>query len=166
MYVNDKAIQDEVRAVLESIEGVDSVLDEDGKREAGNDHERAGDFVAVSDSRSWFTYYYWLDDAVAPDFARCVDIHRKIGYDPVELFIDPKLKMPKLKIAAFLFKKKLGIRGLLNVIPLDAWLVKGSHGRIPEDMSEWPVFVSPVGAESVKESTDMYGAIRDAVAGQ
>ena len=166
MYVNDKAIQDEVRAVLESIEGVDSVLDEDGKREAGNDHERAGDFVAVSDSRSWFTYYYWLDDAVAPDFARCVDIHRKIGYDPVELFIDPKLKTPILKIAAFLFKKKLGIRGLLNVIPLDAWLVKGSHGRIPEDMSEWPVFVSPVGAESVKESTDIYGAIRDAVAGQ
>ena len=166
VYVNDKAIQDEVRAVLESIEGVDSVLDEDGKREAGNDHERAGDFVAVSDSRSWFTYYYWLDDAVAPDFARCVDIHRKIGYDPVELFIDPKLKTPILKIAAFLFKKKLGIRGLLNVIPLDAWLVKGSHGRIPEDMSEWPVFVSPVGAESVKESTDIYGAIRDAVAGQ
>jgi hypothetical protein len=74
--------------------------------------------------------------------------------------------MPVLKIAAFLLKKKLGFRGLLNVIPLDASLVKGSHGRIPEDMSEWPVFVSPVSAESVKESTDVYGAIRDAVAGQ
>ena len=40
---------------------------------------------------SWFTYYYWLDDAKAPDFARCVDIHRKPGYDPAELFIDPEI---------------------------------------------------------------------------
>ena len=48
---------------------------------------------------AWFTYCYWLDDARAPDFAPTVDIHRKPGYDPVELFLDPTLRAPKLTIA-------------------------------------------------------------------
>ncbi len=165
VYVNDASIRDEVRSVLEATEGVGAVLDDDGKRKSGIDHERAGDFVAVSDQRSWFTYYYWLDDQVAPDFARCVDIHRKAGYDPVELFVDPALKVPALKVAAFLLKKKLGFRGLLDVIPLDATLVKGSHGRVPEDRAEWPVFIAPEGADQVADSTDVYGAIKDAVVG-
>jgi hypothetical protein len=95
----------------------------------------------VSEARSWFTYYYWLDDHRAPDFARCVDIHRKPGYDPAELFVDPALTFPKLKIAATLLRKKLGFRTLLNVIPLDATLVKGSHGRIP-DPAEYPLFIT------------------------
>lgn len=163
VYVNDQSILGEVRATLEAIPGVESVLDEAGKRAMGIDHERSGDLVVISDQRSWFTYYYWLDDAVAPDFARCVDIHRKVGYDPVELFIDPKLKVPALKVAKFLLKKKLGFRGLLDVIPLDASLVKGSHGRIPEDQGEWPVFISPDSIDGVAESTDLYGAIRRAV---
>ena len=64
----------------------------------GIDHPRAGDLIAVAAPDAWFTYYYWLDDAVAPDFARCVDIHRKPGYDPVELFLDPKIPLVKLKI--------------------------------------------------------------------
>jgi hypothetical protein len=97
--------------------------------------------IAVSDARRWFTYYYWRDDRRAPDFARCVDIHRKPGYDPVELFVDPALAFPKLKIAATLLRKKLGFRTLMNVIPLDATLVKGSHGRIP-DPAEYPLFVA------------------------
>ena len=84
--------------------------------------------VAIADARSWFTYYHFLDDDRAPDYARTVDIHRKPGYDPCELFIDPALKLPKLAIAKFLLKKKLGLRGLLEVIPLNATLVKGSHG--------------------------------------
>jgi hypothetical protein len=83
----------------------------------------------MSDARSWFTYYFWLDDALAPDFARTVEIHRKAGYDPVELFLDPKLAFPKLYIVWKLVKKLLGFRMLLDVIPLDANLVKGSHGR-------------------------------------
>ena len=54
-------------------------------------------------SNAWFTYYYWLDDAACRSFARTVDIHRKPGYDPVELFLDPQLAaLPKLKIAASL----------------------------------------------------------------
>ena len=163
VYVNDESIRGEVRAALEAIPGIESVLDEVGKREMGINHERSGDFVVISDQRSWFTYYYWLDDGVAPDFARCVDIHRKVGYDPVELFINPKLKLPVLKIVKFLLKKKLGFRGLLDVIPLDASLVKGSHGRIPESQDEWPVVISPDSLNGISEFTDLYGVIRKVV---
>ena len=108
---------------------------------------------------AWFTYYYWLDDARAPDFARTVDIHRKPGYDPVELFLDPKIPLPKLKIAWRLLQKKLGFRMLMDVIPLDATLVKGSHGRRPADKKDWPVFITEqpefLGAKEI-ESTDVF----------
>ena len=85
---------------------------------------------------AWFTYYYWLDDARAPDFARTVDIHRKPGYDPVELFLDPAIRVPPLTVGWKLAKRKIGFRSLLDVIPLDATLVKGSHGRTGEPSDE------------------------------
>ena len=106
---------------------------------------RAGDLIAVARENAWFTYYYWLDDRRAPDFARCVDIHRKPGYDPVELFLDPKLRAPKLKVAGKLLKKKLGFRMLMDVVPLDASLVKGSHGVCPHDSADWPVLIGTGG---------------------
>ena len=96
----------------------------------------------LAERDAWFTYYYWLDDARAPDFARTVDIHRKPGYDPVELFIDPAIKLPMVKIGASLLKKKLGFRMLMDVIPLDASLVKGSHGKIPQDTREYPMIIA------------------------
>jgi predicted AlkP superfamily pyrophosphatase or phosphodiesterase len=141
IYLNDPAIESQVRAAIEAEPGVERVLDAAAQKELGMRHARAGDLVAIAKPRSWFTYYYWLDDAVVPDFARTIDIHRKAGYDPAELFLDPKLRWPKLRIAAFLLRKKLGLRGLLNVIPLDATLVRGSHGRIPEDENDWPVLL-------------------------
>ena len=141
IYLNDPAIESQVRAAIEAEPGVERVLDAAAQKELGMRHARAGDLVAIAKPCSWFTYYYWLDDAVAPDFARTIDIHRKAGYDPAELFLDPKLRWPKLRIAAFLLRKKLGLRGLLNVIPLDATLVRGSHGRIPEDENDWPVLL-------------------------
>jgi len=162
VYVNDPSLRDAVRDVLVSTGGVEQVLGRDGKIANGLDHSRAGDFIAVADRRSWFTYYYWQDDAVAPDFARCVDIHRKIGYDPVELFFDPEIAFPQVRLAAFLLKKKLGLRALMNVIPLDASLVKGSHGRIPEDEADWPVFIGP-SSSCPKEgwmATDVYQALK------
>jgi predicted AlkP superfamily pyrophosphatase or phosphodiesterase len=112
IYVNDPTILEEVRAVLAQTPGVQQVLGKVEKHYAGLNHSRSGDLVAVADARSWFTYYYWQDDAKAPDFARCVDIHRKCGYDPAELFLDPTLKAPKLKLALSLAKKKLGFRYL------------------------------------------------------
>ncbi len=141
IYINDSGIEKEVRATLEATEGVGQVLDEVWKHFYSLDHERSGDLIAVADSRSWFTYYYWMDDKLAPDYARCVDIHRKPGYDPVELFLDPKLRFPRLRIAGKLLRKSLGCRMLMDVIPLDASLVRGSHGRIPEDKDDWPVMI-------------------------
>lgn len=146
IYLNDSSLANEVRSLVEKQPGIEKVLGATEKVAAGIDHPRAGDLIAVANARSWFTYYYWNDDRRAPDFARCVDIHRKPGYDPVELFVDPAIALPKLKIAATLLRKKLGFRTLMNVIPLDATLVKGSHGRIPEP-ADYPLFI----AQSTKD---------------
>lgn len=129
VYVNDPSRRAAVRALLEETPGVERVLDDRGKADHGVDHERAGDLVAVAEPAAWFTYYYWMDDARAPDFARTVDIHRKPGYDPVELFLDPAMAAPAVTVGWKLAKRSMGFRTLLDVIPLDATLVKGSHGR-------------------------------------
>jgi predicted AlkP superfamily pyrophosphatase or phosphodiesterase len=106
VYLNDPSLKNAARELLQKTSGVTHVLDAAEKKAWGIDHARAGDLIAVADENAWFTYYYWLDDALAPDFARTVDIHRKPGYDPVELFIDPALKHPKVEIAKRLLKKK------------------------------------------------------------
>lgn len=142
VHLNDPGLEHSVRTLLENTPGVEAVLDAKQKVLNGLDHPRAGDLIAVADEGSWFTYYYWLDDRHAPDFARTVDIHRKPGYDPVELFCDPELKWPKLKIAWRLLQKKLGFRMLMDVIPLDASLVRGSHGRRPAHFADQPVFLT------------------------
>lgn len=142
VYVNDRSRIGDVKSLLERTPGIEQVLDDRGKAAIGLDHERSGELVAIAEADKWFTYYYWLDDTVAPDFARTVDIHRKPGYDPVELFIDPALKAPKLKVSGILLKKWLGLRYLMDVIPLDASLVKGSHGRLTDDPADGPVFIS------------------------
>ena len=133
-----------VAALLRQTPGVETVLDDAGKKAHGLDHARSGELVAVAAPGAWFTYYFWLDDNLAPDYARTVDIHRKPGYDPVELFIDPQLRFPKLRIARRLLQKKLGFRYYMDVISLDATLVRGSHGRLPSlgrELAESPVFV-------------------------
>lgn len=143
VYINDPGRIAEVRALIERLDGVEAVLDESGKRAAGLDHERSGELIAVAKSDRWFSYYYWLDDRVAPDFARTVDIHRKPGYDPVELFVDPQIRFPTLAIGWRLAKRKLGMRTLLDVIPLrHTALVKGSHGRIGGDPAHGPLVIS------------------------
>ena len=142
VYVNDPTMLPTVKHLLEETEGIDLVLDDRGKQKYHLDHERAGELVAIAKPEAWFTYYYWLEEHRAPDFARTVDIHRKPGYDPVELFIDPKIKAPKLKIAFKLLQKQLGFRYMLDVISLDATLVKGSHGHIPQSIQDCPVFVT------------------------
>lgn len=142
VYINDPRVLREARQVVESLDGVANVYAGDERKQIRLDHPRAGDIVAISRPDAWFTYYHWLDDAKAPDYARTVDIHRKPGYDPVELFLDPALKLPKLKIAGKLLKKKLGFRYLMDVIPLDASLVKGSHGAAPPTPGEGPLVIS------------------------
>ncbi|MGA0559976.1 alkaline phosphatase family protein [Larkinella sp. VNQ87] len=142
IYLNDPTCRAKVRSILEKTPGVELILDETTKPDYHIDHERSGDLVVMADAESWFTYYYWFDDAKAPDYARLVDIHRKPGYDPVEMFMDPANPMVKLKAGYKLLRKKLGFRYLMNVIPLDATLIKGSHGRVGTPAPYHPVFVS------------------------
>jgi predicted AlkP superfamily pyrophosphatase or phosphodiesterase len=146
VYVNDPAVVPLVVRELESTPGIAHVYAGDARRTIGLDHARSGEIIALAEPDSWFTYYYWLDDNKAPGFARTVDIHRKPGYDPAELFLDPNLLWPKLKIAATLLKRKLGFRSLLNVIPLDASLVRGSHGLAPADPRDGAMVATDVPA--------------------
>jgi predicted AlkP superfamily pyrophosphatase or phosphodiesterase len=158
VYMNDPSKLGAVRAALEKTEGIDLVLDAGGKEKFGLNHNRAGELVAVAKPNAWFTYYYWFDDKVAPDFARTVDIHRKPGYDPVELFIDPALKMPMLKVGYKLMRRKAGFRDLLDIIPLDASLVKGSHGRVDNAPGRGPLFIGNAGRSELV-ATDIFGEI-------
>lgn len=159
VYVKDDADLAAARAAIERLAGVAHVLDRAAQADWNIDHDRSGELVVISEPDAWFTYYYWLDDDRAPDFARTVDIHKKPGYDPAELFIDPAIRAPKLAIGWRLLKKALGQRTLMDVIPLDASLVRGSHGRADTPEAHGPVFMSsephlvpdgPVRAEDVK----------------
>jgi predicted AlkP superfamily pyrophosphatase or phosphodiesterase len=161
IYVQDAEMLPAVRAMLEATPGVDQIrtaseLWGDGKATA-----RGGDLIAIAKPNTWFTYYFWEDDAKAPDYARTIDIHRKPGYDPVELFIDPAIRSPKLAIAKFLLKKQLGFRAMMEVIPLDATLIKGSHGRDQLDAGEYPLILGA--ACSVQKAEQVFEAIAHAV---
>ena len=155
VYINDPSVKEQVHEILKMVPGVEMILDEEGKKAHGIDHERAGTFVVMAKSDAWFSYYFWLDDAKAPDYARCVDIHKKPGYDPVEMFMSSKGR------AAYkLLRKKAGFRYVMDVVPLDATLIKGSHGsvHVPEDF--YPVLItSEAQATSTLEATSVYDVI-------
>jgi predicted AlkP superfamily pyrophosphatase or phosphodiesterase len=163
VYLNDPTLENQARQLLEKEPGVGQVLGRPEQAALGINQDRSGDLIAVASPKAWFTYYYWLEDRLAPDFARCVDIHRKPGYDPVELFLDPRLKAPPLKIAWRLLQKKLGFRMLMDVIPLDAGLVKGSHGITPADRKDYPVLIAAKPSllpDSPIPATDVYQIIK------
>ena len=162
VYVNEPRDVAAVRTLLQSTPGVDTVLDDEGKRAYGIDHDRAGDLIVIAAPDAWFTYYYWLDDERAPDYARTVDIHRKPGYDPVELFMDPAIRVPAVTVGWKLARKAMGFRTLLDVIPLDATLVKGSHGRPDFDGDEVPMLATrrrDLVPASTMASVDVYQTI-------
>ncbi len=137
IYIKDPADIPRVRDLLGGVPGVASLLSAEARGEVGLDHPRSGEIVALAEPDAWFAYPFWLDDDLAPDYARTVDIHRKPGYDPCELFLDPTIRLPKLRLARRLLAKKLGFRTLFDVIPLDPSLVKGSHG-LRADRSRGP----------------------------
>ena len=146
---------DRVTALIRDLPGVARVLAGRDRREIGLDHPRAGDIVVLSQSDSWFAYPYWLDDRTAPDFARTVDIHRKPGYDPCELFFDPGLWWAKGRAIRRLAQKKLGFRTLFDVIPLDPGLVRGSHGVPAARAEDRPILIGDGPAPSQQESIPM-----------
>lgn len=141
VYVPDPDDVERVRHLLAALPGVAEVLDAQGQARYGLDHERSGELIAIAEPRAWFTYYYWLDDAKAPDFARGVEIHKKPGYDPAELFLDPADRFVKLRAARNLLKKKVGLRYTMDVVPLDPSCVRGSHGRLPDSPADGPVLL-------------------------
>jgi predicted AlkP superfamily pyrophosphatase or phosphodiesterase len=142
VYVREREDIPAVRDILAATRGVAEVLESEGKRAYGLDHERSGELVLLAEPDSWFTYYFWLDDARAPDYARMVDIHRKPGYDPCELFVDPEIRLPMAKVGLTLARKALGFRYAMEVTPLNATLVKGSHGIVLDDHARAPVLMS------------------------
>lgn len=126
--------------------GIAEVLAGDARKKYALNHERAGDVVLVSAANSWQAYYYWLDDSRAPKFARTVDIHQKPGYDPVELHFDFATKS----------------------IPLDATLIKGSHGAPATTDAQRGVLLSSrsdVLASQLLKDTDVCEIVLNAVSG-
>ncbi len=142
VYIQDPKNITAVRSVLEKTPGIDGVLDRSQMEEFGLNHERSGELLCIAKADKWFSYYFWEEDHLAPDYARSVDIHRKPGYDPVELFADPTIKFLKAKIGIKILKKMLGFRMIMDVIPLDTSLVKGSHGILAADKQQGPILIS------------------------
>jgi hypothetical protein len=130
-----------LRSLISAIPGVARVLAGPERAEIALDHTRAGELVVLAEDDAWFAYPYWLDDRQAPDFARTVDIHRKPGYDPCELFFDPNLIWPRGRAILRLAQKKLGFRTLFDVVPLDPKLVRGSHGLPARRSEDRPVLI-------------------------
>lgn len=162
VYVKDQGDIPHIHHLLEKTEGVARVLGLTEKKSEGLNHERSGDLVVIAKPESWFTYYYWLDDQKAPDFSRTVDIHRKPGYDPVEMFADPNLSWLTARVGWKLLKKKMGFRVLMDIIPLDASLIRGSHGIVPEDVDDWPLIAANnLTPNKTLKATDVYSVILD-----
>ncbi len=151
IHVADPADIPRVVDLLGQQPGVARLLVGAERAEVGLDHPRAGEIVALSTPDAWFAYPFWLDDNLAPDYARTVDIHRKPGYDPCELFLDPALKVPKLRLARRLLSKKLGFRTLFDVIPLDPSIVRGSHGLPALDPADRPILIAPGRTDSTRD---------------
>ena len=142
VYVNDPSVSQNVRELLSKQPGIHAVVH---PQELRLKHPRSGDWIAMAEPDAWFTYYYWLEDNLAPDFARTVDIHRKPGYDPCELFITSKVRAMR-RVA----QKKLGFRMKMDVIPLDPSLVGGSHGLV-NSLEHNPVVIGPDAPEDILE---------------
>ena len=141
LYVDGIPLAD-VRDRVEALDGVARVVPPE---ELNLHHPRSGDLIALSEKNAWFVYYYWLDNRQAPDFATSVDIHRKPGYDPCELFMTSRLRA-----AARLAQKKLGFRYRMDVVPLDPLLVRGSHG-LENDPSDGPLIIGPDAPDNMLE---------------
>jgi predicted AlkP superfamily pyrophosphatase or phosphodiesterase len=165
IYVRNPTEIPRVRDLLVAEPGVARVLSGEERAEVGLRHPRSGEVVVLAEPDSWFAYPFWLDDDQAPDYARTVDIHRKPGYDPCELFLDPKLVLPKLRLARRLLSKRLGFRTLFDVISLDPSIVKGSHGLRASSVDDQPVLIGdgPEPSASGLETADVHRILLEAL---
>jgi predicted AlkP superfamily pyrophosphatase or phosphodiesterase len=141
VYVRDPTEIPKVRDLLAPLAGVARVLTGEERGNLNLRHPRAGELVVMPEQDAWFPYPFWLDDREAPDYARTVDIHRKPGYDPCELLIDPQLRWPGVRAVWRLAQKWLGFRTLFDVIPLDPTLIRGSHGLPAANPMDGPLLI-------------------------
>jgi predicted AlkP superfamily pyrophosphatase or phosphodiesterase len=165
LYVNDPADLPRVLELISALPGVARVLGGEERHALHLSHPRAGDLVALSEPDAWFAYPFWLDDRRAPDYARTVDIHRKPGYDPCELFLDPQLRWPRGRALWRLVQKNLGFRTLFDVIPLTPELVRGSHGLAAHDAADRPILIGdgPAPDSPDLDMTGVHGLILKAL---
>ena len=166
-HVYCKTSDDAARAfeILSKTTGIDRVYKTNERAELHLDHERSGELIAIAAPGYWFQYEYWLDDSKRPDFANSIEIHKKPGYDPRELFFDPH--GGKFRSAKALLRKKLGMRYVMNPVPLDPTLVKGTHGRLASTSERGPLIISDtklIERASWKQ-TDVAGAIQKLLRG-
>jgi len=141
VYVQDLDDIPIVREVFGNTSGVARILADDEREAIHLAHPRAGEVILLSDPDAWFAYPFWLEDDLAPDYARAVAIHHKPGFDPCELFFDPALWFPKLHAARRVIQKKLGFRMTMDVVPLDPTIVRGSHGLAAADPLDRPILI-------------------------
>ncbi|MBP5234314.1 MAG: alkaline phosphatase family protein, partial [Planctomycetes bacterium] len=142
VYVRRPEDAPEVRRVLAATPGIAEVLDENGKRAYGVDHPRSGELVALAAPDAWMDWQFYFDESAAPDYAYTIDIHRKPGYDPGEMFFNERWRAPKLHAAWRLLRKKLGFRSRFDVISHDPGRIRGSHGLPPADPMDGPIVLS------------------------
>jgi len=142
IYIEDPADVEPIKQMLEEVPGVETILGKEDKKKYHLDHPRTGELVAIASPEAWFTYYYWLDEGKAPDFAPTVDIHAKPGYDPAEMVLNPDIRFPKLKAGMRLLQKKMGFRYMMDLIPVSGEGVKGSHGRISSNPQTSPLLAT------------------------
>ncbi len=141
VYVQNSEDVPRVRELLSPVPGVAKAFAGEERAALGLAHERSGEVILLAEPDAWFAYPFWLDDAVAADYARAVAIHAKPGFDPCELFFDPRLRFPKLHAARRVLQKKLGFRMTMDVVPLDAGIVRGGHGLAAADPRDRPILI-------------------------
>ncbi|MDC0856261.1 alkaline phosphatase family protein [Candidatus Nitrosopelagicus sp.] len=112
---------------------IGKILNKKMQKELHIDNERSGDIILMSEKNSWFNYHWWTDEKFAPDFTFSVDIHRKPGFDPLELFFDMKTKK----------------------ISHDTSLIHGSHGIIDNEISKLPIIGTTISEKKLPEKLDM-----------
>jgi len=159
IYIKSEETKSKLKSLLSKVPGIAKVLDKDEQKAYQIDHERSGDLVLLANQNAWFTYYFWEDDEKAPDYARMVDIHKKPGYDPVEMFMTSKSR------ALFkLLLKKIGFRAILDITPLNPDLVKGSHGITEIEQEYYPILIGNFDSlEEIVEPTSIKQILLDKV---
>ena len=147
VYVQDAQEVNKVKELLEDVHGVSKVLRVDESEALG--HQRSGQLLAIADPQSWFAYPYWLDDSQAPDFASCVDIFSKPGFDPSEMFMKEGLG-GKLHVAKRFIQLKLGIRAPFDVISTRHEQIRGARNINPISSQQGATFISSWSREETK----------------